>query len=92
MRKSISITENHNKEMNDTPLNIVAKINEDPVVIKLKNQYNVAIFFGNDDNVKIYLLEKETNEAIGHYILNSISLLRAFLSDSFAPTMCENAL
>lgn len=85
MRKTISITESHNERTYDKSLNVMAEINESPIMINLKDKCNVAVFFGDEDNVKIYLLEKESNDPIAHYIINNIGTLRAFLSDSFTP-------
>lgn len=92
MRKSISINENLSKRTSDKPLNIIAKLNESPVKIALKDEYNVAILFGNEDSVKIYLLEKESYNPIGHYNMDSIQTLKAFLSDCFAPPIFEKPL
>ena len=92
MRKSISVTESHNKSTSDKSLNIIAEINESPIKMNLKDKCNIAIFFGDEGNVQIYLLEKGSNEPIAHYVINNIGTLRAFLSDSFATPILGDAL
>lgn len=92
MRKTISITESHNKRKDKKSLNVIAEINESPIMGNLKDKCNIAIFFGDEDNVQIYLLEKGSNDPIAHYVINNIGTLRAFLSDRFATPILGDAL